>query len=135
MYGSRITSHIPCTQPSSPNAATGDPSMALVTPVEQWSRAADFSTIGGHRDTFARLTWDTASVSSVLMDGSPVTGSTLVGSTIAFANVPVAAGDHQLTTVPAGSPVGVELYGYTSYASYATMGPRQFETIAPTLQP
>ncbi|MGV3619389.1 MAG: hypothetical protein ACO1OB_01155 [Archangium sp.] len=42
---------------SGTTANRGDPSMSLVTPAEQWSRAAEFSTIGGLRDSWVQLTW------------------------------------------------------------------------------
>lgn len=109
--------------------------MSLVTPVEQWAREVDFTTPRGLRDTWVQLTWDTAAASSVVVDGVTVTGMSLGSSTFAYANVAVAPGQHRVTTVPAGQPVGVELYGFTSYASYATMGPRQFDVIAPSLMP
>jgi len=120
---------------SGSTAATGDPSMSLVTPTAQRSRDAEFSTPGGLRDTWVQLTWDTATVTSVLVDGVQVTGMSLGNSTFSYANAAVAPGSHRITTVPAGQPVGDELYGFTAFASYATMGPRQFDVIAPTLTP
>ncbi|MGV3619388.1 MAG: hypothetical protein ACO1OB_01150 [Archangium sp.] len=64
-----------------------------------------------------------------------VTASSVSGSTHAYANVAVTPGQHRETTVPPRQSLRIELYGFTSFASYATMGPRQFDVIAPTLMP
>ena len=131
----QVMHFIPGQQASGTTAVTGDPSMALVTPSEQWTRVPWFSTINGNRDGWVRLAWDSAAVTGVAVDGTPVTGVAVANSSLVFANVSVNAGTHVVSTNPAGQPVGVELYGYTTFSSYATMGPRDFRVIAPTLVP
>lgn len=131
----QVMHFIPGQQASGMTAVTGDPSMALVTPLEQWTRVPWFSTINGSRDAWVRLAWDSAAVTSVAVDGVQVTGVAVASSSLVFANVSVNPGSHVVSTTPPGQPVGVELYGYTTFSSYATMGPRDFRVIAPTLVP
>lgn len=121
---------------SGTGAGQGDPSMTVLTPAEQYAPGATFATPPGVTDDSVQLTWDSAAVTSVFVDGVPVTAfEGIGGSTFRLANLAVSNGTHVVTTTPANQGVGLEVYGYYQYTSYASAGPRRFQVLAPTLVP
>ncbi len=80
-----------------------------------------------------KLSWDSNAVQALLVDSVAVSPNALFNSTFRFANVAVTPGVHTVTTMPAGQPVGLEIYGYQAGSSYASTGPQRFENIAPNL--
>jgi hypothetical protein len=104
-----------------PSAIEGDPSMVVITPMSQWVENPRFFIPDGVDFNVARLTW-ASGTTQVLVDGVLVTANAVAGSVAQYALVPVSPGVHQVTTTPANVPVGVDVHGYLSFASYAMPG-------------
>ena len=84
---------------SGTGAGQGDPSMTVLTPAEQYVPGGTFATPPGVTDASVQLTWDSAAVTSVFVDGVPVTAfEGIGGSTFRLANLAVSNGTHVVTT-------------------------------------
>jgi len=110
-------------QGATPGAVEGDPSMVVVTPVSQWAENPRFFVPEGFGLNVARLTW--IGGAQVRVDGVVVTGDPVPGSQAQYALVNVTPGVHEVTTAPANVPVGVDVHGYVSFASYSMPGGRK----------
>lgn len=110
-------------QGATAGAVEGDPSMVVVTPVSQWAENPRFFVPEGFGLNTARLTWTGSA--QVRVDGVAVTASPVPSSQAQYALVTVMPGVHEVTTVPANVPVGVDVHGYFSFASYSMPGGRK----------
>ncbi|MBL8922186.1 MAG: IgGFc-binding protein [Myxococcaceae bacterium] len=108
---------------ATPGAVEGDPSMVVVTPVSQWTENPRFIVPDGFGLNAARLTW--IGGAQVRVDGVPVTPNPVAGTQAQYALVNVMPGVHEVTTVPPNVPVGVDVHGYVSFASYSMPGGRK----------
>ena len=96
----------------------GDPAMSLGIPVEQYRDYYNFLTPATYTESYVNIT--APSGQQVLLDGSPVGGFTPIGSgKYSVARVKINAGQH---TVSSSVPVGIVVYGYARYTSYAYPG-------------
>jgi hypothetical protein len=92
--------------------------MSLGIPLEQWRSVYVFLTPSTYTDNFANVIAREHQV--VQLDGALVQGYTPIeGTPMRIARVPVAPGQHRLTSP--GS-VGLVLYGYGTYTSYMLPG-------------
>lgn len=101
-------------------AGTGDPSMILEVPVQQFRAAYRFLT----PDTFAfdYVTIAAPNGATVNLDGTAIPSASftqLGDSGYSCARVLVSDGAHSIT---ASAPVGISVYGYDQYASYGYPG-------------
>lgn len=100
--------------------------MVMITPVNQWAENPRFFVPEGLGLNVARLTWS-SNATQVRVDGVSVTPNTVPGSAAQYALVSIAPGVHEITTVPANVPVGVDVHGYASFASYSMPGGRKVQ--------
>jgi len=114
------------------DGVTGDPSMALVQPVEQFSVDYAFATpreydywAGVYVDLFdnhLNLTIRTEDAGTVRLDGGPLAPGLFIpigGSGYSGAQVSVPPGAHR---VVAEAPFGASIYGWAEFESYAFVG-------------
>lgn len=111
---------------ATPGAVEGDPSMVLITPTTQWAENPRFFVPEGFGLNVARLTWSSG-LTQVRVDGVTVTPNAVPGSSAQYALVSITPGVHEITTTPANVPVGVDVHGYVSFASYAMPGARKIQ--------
>lgn len=100
-------------------AGTGDPSMSITPPVEQYRTDYIFLVPTNYNGgNFVNITAPAGT--SVSLDGNPVGGFVPVGSgKYVVAKISVGAGTH---TIVADKPVGITVHGYDQYVSYAYPG-------------
>lgn len=127
------------------DSTTGDPSMTLVPPIEQFGGSATFATpppvwhyfTGDTRDVFTHfvnLILPADGLPGLRLDGAalseeafaPIGNSGFIG-----AQLPIAAGQHRIT---AGVPVGIWVYGWADFDAYGLLGGMFSDTIAPGVQ-
>ncbi len=100
-------------------AGTGDPSMSITPPIEQYRTDYIFLVPANYNGgNFVNITAPAGS--QVVLDGAPVSGFVNVGSgKYVVAKISVSAGTH---TITADKPVGITVHGYDQYVSYAYPG-------------
>jgi hypothetical protein len=103
---------------TSGRGASGDPSMGLLVPDEQWRRQYIFLTPDTYTSTFVDII---ASAEARVELDAQVVGSfrAAEGTGYSIARVPLRAGIHRITST---FPVGVQVYGYAPYTSYLVPG-------------
>ncbi|RPI69533.1 MAG: hypothetical protein EHM43_01500 [Ignavibacteriae bacterium] len=113
---------------------TGDPSLTIVPPVEQFLTSYRMVSIEPqttnpfYTQHFLMLTVPTSATASLLVDGAPVVPALtpIAGTTFGFVNVPVQAGVH---SVSCDSAFGIVAYGYGPAESYGYTGGMAFEKL------
>jgi hypothetical protein len=96
----------------------GDPSLSLGIPYEQWRNSYSFLAPETYEDNYVNVIAQDGQV--VLLDGRLVSGFTPIeGTKMATARVPIAGGEHQVTSP---MPAGIVVYGYAPYTSYMMPG-------------
>jgi hypothetical protein len=103
--------------------ATGDPSMLLIPPYQQFLSTYTVATPGsGFSYNGINIAIPTIAISSLTLDGSAVPAgdfAAVPGTTFSVAQVAVAAGTHNLS---ASQPFGAFVYGANNFNSYAYAG-------------
>ncbi len=96
---------------------TGDPAMALATPVEQYRTDYQFHAPVNYEVNYVNITAPTGA--NIQLDGSPVGNFTPIGATgMGVARMQVSnagTGDHIIT---GDEPFGIMVYGYGQYTSF-----------------
>lgn len=113
---------------------TGDPSLTIVPPVEQFLSSYRMVSIEPqttnpfYTEHFLMLTVPTSAATSLLVDGSPIATALtpIAGTAYGFVNVPVQAGIH---SVSCDSAFGIVAYGYGPAESYGYTGGMAFEKL------
>jgi len=127
------------------DSTTGDPSMTLVPPIEQFGGSRAFATpppvwhnfTGDTRDVFthfANIILPAVGLPSLRLDGAALSGEafTPIGNSgFVGAQWPIATGQHQIT---ASVPVGIWLYGWADFDAYGLLGGMFSDTVAPGVQ-
>lgn len=112
---------------TSGSGAAGDPSMSLLVPDAQWRTTYSFLAPSTYQETWIDLVASPGA--RVELDGNVVgdfaASADGVGSEVA--QLRVAAGVHRITS---NVPVGLQIYGYASYTSYAIPGGLDLREIA-----
>jgi RHS repeat-associated protein len=102
---------------------TGDPSMILIPPYDQFGGHYTVATpASGFPVNFANVIAPTSAVGSIQMDGQPIPAasfSPIASSVFSGAQVPVSIGTHNFTGT---APFGVYLYGFFTADSYGYQG-------------
>ncbi len=99
--------------------STGDPSMALSIPVDQYRLDYRFLAPTNYETNFVNII--APSGANVQLDGNTVSGFTAIGNTgFSLATVPLAAGGQGNSSHKATSsePFGISVYGYGQFTSY-----------------
>lgn len=109
---------------SSPGATSGDPAMANMIPPDQYLESYTFSTVGGAQFTrhFLTLITPATAIGSVLLDGSPIAGSSFTpigGTGYSAARLQLSEGSH---TTSSPQPHGITVEGYNQADSYLYPG-------------
>ncbi|ACM21651.1 hypothetical protein Geob_3308 [Geotalea daltonii FRC-32] len=114
------------------DGVVSDPFMMLIPPTEQFLNQYTFSTpSGGFSRNYVNVVVPTSSVSSLLLDGTPVNAALFspVGSSgFSGGQVPISLGSH---TITGSVPFGIYVYGFGSYDSYGYPGGMAYEFINP----
>lgn len=123
----------------------GDPSMILLPPVEQWRSSYTVLAAPGLRDNYLGITWDSALVAQILVDGAPLnltqaSVKTITNSTLRALNQRVADGTHTVEVIPKPGlnvipGAGVTVYGFDRYVSYGYTGGLDLQQIVTTIDP
>ena len=114
---------------SSGRAATGDPSMGLLVPDEQWRREYVFLAPATYTTTFVDII--APATARVELDAQVVGAfRAAAGTGFSIARVALRPGVHRIT---ANYPVGVQVYGYAPYTSYLVPGGLDLVEIAEPL--
>jgi IgGFc binding protein/Bacterial Ig-like domain (group 1) len=103
-------------------STTGDPSMMLVPPDQQFLSSYTVGVPSQFVVNDANVAVPTSATSSLLLDGSPVSASAfapIAGTDFSSAQLPLTSGSH---TLSAALPFGVWVYGENSANSYAYPG-------------
>nr|HVZ41819.1 IgGFc-binding protein [Candidatus Kapabacteria bacterium] len=115
---------------SRPNDSVGDPFMMLATAPEQFDSVYWFESYASKdfTDHFVNVVIPTERVSSLLLDGFPVSVQfAQVGrSSYSFAEIPVSIGFHKMS---ARAPFGMYAYGFGVYNSYGAPGAMVFDSL------
>ncbi|MHB8872394.1 MAG: IgGFc-binding protein, partial [Myxococcaceae bacterium] len=120
---------------------TGDPSLVLLPPAEQWRSNYTVLAAPGIKDNYLGLSIDNTKVLRVEVDGVAVTGFTAIGGTpYVVKNHPISVGTHTVNVVPRSgvSPLpgaGLTIYGFDSYVSYGYTGGLDLGTIVTGINP
>ncbi len=96
--------------------------MMLIPPIEQYLSDYTLSTpADGININYANLVVPTTAVSSVRLDGAPVTTTfTPIGSSgLSGASIPISVGSHRFQ---ANQPFGLAIYGFADFDSYGYFG-------------
>ncbi len=108
----------------------GDPSMSLVTAIEQFRTKYIFLAPDDYSVSYVDITYPAGAV--MMLDGAAPPAGTAIGATgysIARAKLgPGKSGAHTLTS---DKPVGIQVMGYGDYTSYHYPGGLDLRTIAP----
>ncbi|HSS19125.1 MAG TPA: PKD domain-containing protein [Pyrinomonadaceae bacterium] len=111
---------------------TGDPSMAIIPPYEQYLNSYVVANPDFGNVQFLNVIAPTSTVGSVILDGAAIAASTFTPiSTSGFsgAQISVARGAHQLT---GPSAFGVSVYGFGQDDAYGFPGGMTFRSTVPT---
>ncbi len=96
----------------------GDPAFSLGIPVEQYRNYYNFLTPATYTESYVNITAPTGQ--QVMLDGAAVSGFTSIGSgKYSIARVKLNPGQHNISS---SAPVGIMVYGYARYTSYAYPG-------------
>ncbi|HEY3874790.1 MAG TPA: choice-of-anchor D domain-containing protein, partial [Candidatus Kapabacteria bacterium] len=115
-------------------AAYGDPALALVYPVEQFTNAYTIISIinaDAYTGNFVNIVADQTALGSMMIDGVPINTSeftNIPNSRFAYAQHRVVQGTHNLTC---NKPFGVTVYGLGGVDSYSYVGGTLLKTITP----
>jgi IgGFc binding protein len=104
-------------QDGGPPVGTGDPSLGIVPPVEQYRTDYKFLAPMDYDEQYVDIVAVAGDV--VTLDGTTVTGWTPFGSGRAAATVPLTVGPH---TVSCNAKCSVEVYGWSQAVSYLFAG-------------
>ena len=103
---------------SSGGGASGDPSMGLLVPDEQWRTQYIFLSPDTYTSTYVDII--ASAQARVELDGQVLGGfRPAQGTGYSIARAPLRAGVHRITST---FPVGVQVYGYAPYTSYLVPG-------------
>ena len=115
---------------------TGDPSMIVVPPTEQFLRSYTIGCVASsvmgaelYQEHFVTVLIPTSAVASLEVDGSKTYSATvrsILGTTSSIVTIPVESGAHRLR---ADSAFGVFVYGYGNAESYGYTGGMAFERL------
>ncbi|HBB26248.1 MAG TPA: hypothetical protein DCZ59_08290 [Bacteroidetes bacterium] len=115
---------------------TGDPSMIVVPPTEQFLRSYTIGCVASsvmgaelYREHFVTALIPTTAVASLEVDGSKnytATVRSILGTSSSIVTIPVTSGAHRLR---ADSAFGVFVYGYGNAESYGYTGGMAFERL------
>lgn len=114
--------------------AYGDPDLALVFPVEQYTTSYTIVSIENEQaftDNFVNIVVDASGIPSMRLDGNAIPPSEfkpIVGTTYVYAQIRVSQGTHNLT---GEKPFGVTVYALGGVDSYAYTGGTLTKTITP----
>jgi RHS repeat-associated protein len=111
----------------------GDPFQMTIIPSDRFGRDYGFTTVPDYYDPVLRqrieffhhttLVTTALDTGAVRLDGAPVLGWVPVpGSDLAYADVPIDAGDHRVSTLAPGATVGAYAYGWQTFESYGHPG-------------
>ena len=109
---------------------TGDPSMSLVVPYEQYDSSYVVATpLEGFESHFLNVVVPAQESGTVRLDGEPVTATyTPIGQTgWAWAQLPVAAGSHRIRSQV---PFGLTQYGWGDFDAYSWPGGMRLAAVA-----
>ncbi len=114
--------------------AYGDPALALVFPVEQFTTAYTIVSIvdaSSYTGNFANIVVDQSGVGSMMLDGNPMDPrefKNIPNSRFAYAQHRLQQGTHNIS---GGKPFGVTIYALGPVDSYAYTGGTLLKTITP----
>jgi len=114
--------------------AYGDPALALVFPVEQFTTSYTIVSVedaNSFTGNFVNIVVDASGVASMKIDGNPISGATfskVPGSNYMYAQLSVEQGTHNIT---GDKPFGVTVYALGNVDSYAYTGGTLIKTITP----
>ena len=112
----------------------GDPALALVYPVEQFTTSYTFISIVDNQaftGNFINIVVEQTGITGLLLDGvqiPPSSFKTIAGSTFVYAQLTVAQGTHNIT---GPKPFGLSVYALGNVDSYAYTGGTLLKTITP----
>jgi hypothetical protein len=103
----------------------GDPSLSLGIPTEQFRTSYSFLAPSTYTRSYVNVT--APMDASVMLDGTPVTGFSAVGSTgYGVARVMISGGAHEMT---GSAEFGIVVYGFGAFTSYMYPGGLDLEAI------
>jgi hypothetical protein len=113
--------------------AYGDPAMALVFPVEQFTNTYTIVSVekASFQGNFVNIVVEDAGVASMKIDGNPIPASEfkpITGTTYFYAQLSVSQGTHNLD---GDKPFGVTVYAFGDVDSYSYTGGTLTKTITP----
>ncbi len=113
--------------------AYGDPAMALVFPVEQFTNSYTIVSVekASFTRNFVNIVVESAGVASMTLDGNPIPASqftAIAGTTYFYAQIDLAQGTHNLA---GAKPFGVTVYAFGDVDSYSYTGGTLTKTITP----
>jgi hypothetical protein len=114
--------------------AYGDPALALVFPVEQFTTSYTIVSVVNPQaftGNFVNIVVDASGVSTMTLDGAPIPASsfkTIAGSNYVYAQIAVPQGTHNLKGT---KPFGTTVYALGNVDSYAYTGGTLIKTITP----
>ncbi|MCX7957631.1 MAG: IgGFc-binding protein, partial [Deltaproteobacteria bacterium] len=104
--------------PNSHTSDMGDPAFSLGIPVEQYRNYYNFLTPATYTESYVNITAPTGQ--QVTLDGAAVSGFSSIGSgKYSVARIKLNPGQHSISSQV---PVGIMVYGYARYTSYAYPG-------------
>ncbi len=129
LAGSLVDPH-----PTDPNEVNfdgkGDPSLSLMTAVEQYRTKYVFLAPLNYDVSYADIVMPMDAV--LTLDGAPVSGTpTAIGSGHGVMRVPLGPGNDGAHVLTASEPVGLQVLGYGRYTSYQFPGGMNLKAIAP----
>jgi hypothetical protein len=111
----------------------GDPSMSLVTAVEQYRKKYVFLAPDDYDVSYADVI--VPSGATVTLDGAAIAAPTSIGGGFGIARVKLGPGVNGAHVLEASHGVGLQVMGYGSYTSYQYPGGLNLEAIAPPPPP
>ena len=118
---------------SSGKARTGDPSQTLVLPSEQFRSNYVFLAPDDYQNNFLDVTMEEGT--ELTLDGNVVTESfETVAGTSGVVRIKLDGGKDGAHTLSATAPVGIQVFGFGSFTSYAYPGGGDLRKIAPPPQ-
>lgn len=113
--------------------AYGDPAMALVFPVEQFTNSYTIVSVekAAFTNNFVNIVVEAAGVASMTLDGKPIPTAEfkpISGTTYFYAQITLAQGTHNLA---GAKPFGVTVYAFGGVDSYSYTGGTLTKTITP----
>jgi hypothetical protein len=108
---------------------SGDPSMALAIPTEQYRSSYVFLAPATYDESFVNVI--APGGAQIVIDGALVSGfEPIEGSTMQRARTPIGGGAHRIEGT---APFGILVYGFGSYTSYMYPGGLDLREIAPPI--